>query len=519
MPRLPRLGDWLVDGAAAEQLDRFISAITDPARRERTVPTLIAAYVFVWTIYGTIAKGSQDVHFDMGEAVVWSRAVTLGTPKHPPFSAWLAGGWFSVFPCRDWAFYLLAMTMAGVALWFAWRLSMQYLSGDKLALATVLLTFVPFYNFHALKFNANTVMTPLWAFATWSFVNSFRERTFGWAALAGLAAAAVMLGKYWGLFLLLGLGISALIDPRRGTYFRSSAPWISVVVGSLAIAPHLAWVATHHFVTFSYAMNSHYDSLNDVLKSSLLYLPQALAYVCAPVLFAGLASRSVSFTTRNLVLPRDPDRQLALSILLLPLVMPPVAGLIAHSGETALWTMGGWTLLPVVLLSSPALQVSRLLTRRTIAIAIVFPFIAIAVAPIAAFLIHRKGPDNHMSDYQLLATAMEQVWHDTTDKPLKFIGGDTGLTNGIAFYAADAPVTSDIFRPDLTPWADSDRIKREGIAWVCPAADKLCLDAVMTKTAGSRVGKHVEVPISRSYMGVPSPTTRYVIVTTPPQKE
>ena len=31
----------------------------------------------------------------------------------------------------------------------------------------IALTLVPFYNFHALKFNANAVLTPLWAVATW----------------------------------------------------------------------------------------------------------------------------------------------------------------------------------------------------------------------------------------------------------------------------------------------------------------------------------------------------------------
>src|SRR5690606_33187102 len=124
-------------------------------RQGRTVPLILGLYVLVWTLYAAIAKSSQDVHFDMAEAVVWAREAWLGTPKHPPFSGWLAGLWFGVFPRQDWAFYLLAMACVGVALWFVWRLMLSSLEGDKLAVGLAMLTLVPFFNFQALKYNAN----------------------------------------------------------------------------------------------------------------------------------------------------------------------------------------------------------------------------------------------------------------------------------------------------------------------------------------------------------------------------
>lgn len=517
IPRVSCLTGWLARGVVADWLDNLILAITDPVRREYIVPLLMIVYVLLWTIYAVLAKGSQDIHFDMGETVVWSRNVTFGTPKHPPFSAWLSRAWFDIFPCADWAFYLLAMTMAGVALWCAWRLSMQYLSGDKLALATVLLTFVPFYNFHALKFNANTVMIPLWALATWSFVHSFRARTIGWAALAGIAAAGVMLGKYWGIFLLLGFGLAALIDPRRRAYFRSAAPWVSIAVGLLALAPHLVWIVAHRFVTFTYAMQSHYDPLRNVFRTSLEYIPGAIAYAAIPILITLLATRPDIETIGDTVRPGDPDRRLALSILVLPLVAPPIAGIAAHSGVTSLWTMGGLTLLPAVLLSSPLAHVSRLATRRVLAIALAAPFLAIAAAPVAAFLIHLRGPDNHMAHYRLLANAVEHVWHETTPRPLSLVGGEEPIINGIAFYAADAPSTLDIFNPGVTPWGNQARIERDGIAWICPASDLPCMKAIAARIATGPVGKRLEISISRTYLGIAGAPERYLIVTTPPR--
>ena len=111
------------------------------------------------------------------------------------------------------------MVLATFALWVAWRVSEGYLEGEKRVAGLLLLTFIPFFNFHALKYNANTVLIPLWALVTWFFLRSYETRSVFWAALAGAAAAAAMMGKYWSVFLLAGLGIAALADPRRGAIF------------------------------------------------------------------------------------------------------------------------------------------------------------------------------------------------------------------------------------------------------------------------------------------------------------
>src|SRR5262249_48740115 len=201
---------FLRTGATAV-LDRLIDALADAKRGDRAIVPVLAAYCAVWSFYGAIAKGSQDIHFDMGEMVAWSREVGFGTPKHPPFGAWLVRIWFTIFPLADWAYYLFAMVVATAALWIAWAVAGRYLTGEKRVAGLALLMLVPFFNFHALKFNANTVMMPLWAATTALFLRSYETRGVGWAALAGLAAAAAMLGKYWSVVLLLGLGIAALV--------------------------------------------------------------------------------------------------------------------------------------------------------------------------------------------------------------------------------------------------------------------------------------------------------------------
>ena len=272
--------------------ERFAEVLVDPRRRDRAVVLALLCYVALWTAYAVLAKGGQDLHFDMGELIAWSREPAFGYAKHPPFAAWLVKAWFSVFPLTDRTYYLLAVVNATVGLWIAWIVSGRHLDGEKRAAGIALLTLVPFFNFHALKFNANTVLIPLWAATTWWFLRSFETRSIAFAALAGIGAAAATLGKYWSVTLLAGLALAALADPRRRSYFASAAPWVTVAVGALVLAPHVAWLVAHDFAPFGYAVG-HVASAGfwSALVSTLGYVAGILGYIAVPIALAALAAR------------------------------------------------------------------------------------------------------------------------------------------------------------------------------------------------------------------------------------
>src|SRR5262249_53318224 len=318
-------------------LDRLIAALADPTRRERAIGPVLTAYCGRWALYGGVAKGSQDIHFDMGEMVAWSRETFWGTPKHPPFGAWLVSAWFGVFPLADWAYYLFAMVLATLALWIAWRVAGRYLDAEKRIVGVALLTLVPFFNFHALKFNANTVMIPLWAATTALFLRSYETRNPVWAVFAGLAAAAAMLGKYWSVVLLLGLGVAALADPRRRAYFGSSAPWVTIASGATVLLPHVIWLYRDGFTPFTYAMESHPGSLAQAIESGFGYLAGAAAYAALPIVITALACRPTVAALADTLWPRAADRRLALLAFVLPLMLPTLVAVIAHELVVSLW--------------------------------------------------------------------------------------------------------------------------------------------------------------------------------------
>jgi len=496
-------------------LERMLDALTDPARRERAVVWLLTAYCAAWALYGVLAKGSQDVHFDMGEMVAWSRDAGIGTPKHPPLAAWLVGAWFKIFPQADGAYYLFAMVLATFALWVAWRVSEGYLEGEKRIAGLLLLTFIPFFNFHALKYNANTVLIPLWALVTWCFLRSYETRSVLWAALAGAAAAGAMMGKYWSVFLLAGLGIAALADTRRGQYFGSAAPWVTIVVGGILFAPHVAWLVRQDFAPFTYAVVAHQSTLASSALSGLGFLLGVAGYIAPAVVLSALTTRPSVPGIADTLWPHEPARRFALIAFVAPLLLPALAALVFKVEIVSLWAMCAMTLLPVVLLSSPLVTVTRRAATWLLAVAIVFPVLMVLAAPFIAVWIHREGVPNYATHYRLLAQAIDRIWHANVDAPLRFVGSYTNIINGVSFYLPDKPSTLDIVGPPSTPWADAASVTRSGIALVCPEPEAICMH-FLNQRAGD-LPRHT-VMLSRQHWDVSDKPVRYIIVVVPPAK-
>ncbi|HYA07208.1 MAG TPA: glycosyltransferase family 39 protein [Xanthobacteraceae bacterium] len=503
-------------GAGRNPFERLFDALTDPARCERTMAFMLAGYAAVWTLYAVVAKGSQDIHFDMGEMVAWSREVTLGTPKHPPIAAWLVRAWFDVMPAVPWAYYLFAMAMATIALWIAWRVAARYLSPDKRLLGIALLTVVPFYNFHALKFNANTVLMPLWAATTWWFLRSLETRRAGWAVIAGLGAAAAMLGKYWSIFLIGGLGLAALTDPRRGSYFRSPAPWLTIAAGAAMIAPHLVWVANHDFGPFRYAFGAHPATYGVAALYAILFFGGIIAFVAAPMIINLIVTRPSMAAIGDSIWPLPGERRTAIVALVSPIFLAAFGSILLKMRIGALWTMSGMTLLPVALLSSPLVTVPRKAATAVLALAIAYPIVMLAASPMIAMVIHHEGVPNYAAHYQLIARAIERAWRARAAKPLRIVGSYSTLVNGVVFYFEEQPATLDIMTPAQTPWVDDDAIKRDGAVIVCPMPETYCIDAMNKYGARFANAEIEDVSLARRFFGALDKPVQYRIMVIPP---
>ena len=194
----------------------------------------------------------------------------------------------------------------------------------------------------------------------------------------------------------------------------------------------------------------------------------------------------------------------------MPALVAPLAGV----EITSLWSMSAWTLLPVVLLSSPLIALHRGPVLAIAATAIVLPPLMVAAAPVIATAIHRGDGAPAALHSRLLAERVAHEWRRLTDRPLRMVGGDGDLAYGVAFYLPSHPSVLPDFKLRMTPGVDLARLRREGIAVVCRAADPTC---ALPAGALGLTGTSVEAEVTRNHFGVAGRPGRYVILIVPPQ--
>ncbi|NVN85955.1 MAG: glycosyltransferase family 39 protein [Rhodopseudomonas sp.] len=502
-------------------VERWIDALLDPQRQERTVGWTLVAYAAVWTAYRAIATLPRDLHADVTELYAWSRDLAFGYDKHPPFSAFVTKAWFTLFPVSDLMFHALATFNIALTLYIAWRTMRRYMGAEKSAFGLALLMLIPFFNFIALKYNANAVLLPLWALTIHCFLRAFEQpgrrlRDLAWPALAGAFAGAAMLGKYWSIVLVASLGLAALIDPRRAALFRSPAPWLMIAVGAAVLAPHLVWLVQHHFPSFAYATSVHpAASLAGNVVDTLSYLLGCIAYVSLVLVAAYWLLRPSRAALAEIAAPADPQRRLMLLILLLLIVLPTPFALLSGIRITPLWTMPSWTLLPIVLLASPLVSVDREAVRRLAVGAALLSLTMLVLAPAVALVIHRTTPPESFEYASVLAGPIEREWQRRSDRPIQLVAGDTVLAMNTAYYLRTRTKSFD--RDDVAAIAAAAH--QYGAVLVCPATEAACLATANKIAADQPEILRGEVRVTRSLFGIEGTALRDVfMIVQPPAK-
>jgi len=252
-------------------------------------------------------------------------------------------------------------------------------------------------------------------------------------------------------------------------------------------------------------------------ESALAFCTGFLAYLAAPVVLTLIAARPGLDAIRDTLWPADDTRRTIVVAFIAPLLLAVAAAIVSRNEIVSLWSMSAATLLPIVLLSSPMVKLSRAAGIRILGIAMAFPLLMVALSPGIALVIHREGVPNYASHYRLIARAVELAWRERTTAPLRIVGSDTNIVNGIIFYMRSAPLTLNITSPGQTPWVSGDLIERDGIAMVCAAGRSACLESMMGYESRYPGAKSEEVTLARSYMGTHDQPEDYRIVTIPPQ--
>ena len=242
--------------------------------------------------------------------------------------------------------------------------------------------------------------------------------------------------------------------------------------------------------------------------AALGYFGGSLGYVALPVILVLAAARPNRAVLADMIWPRDTERRLAAAAFWMPFLLPALGAIASGTEITSLWSMPAWTLLPVLLLSSPQVTWREIDTKRVLLLAIALPLVMLIASPFIAMMVQRQGPAPAAAQAELLARQIEREWNQVTPQPLAFIGGDEEIAYDVAAYAADRPRAL----PGMTP--DATELRHAGQVLVCFASDATCKTAAAT-LPGARV---IESTIVRNFWRFPGKPQNYTIVVVPPRR-
>lgn len=503
-PRWRRLSDVWLDGV----------------ERGWAIPAFIVTFVAVWMTFLVVGYQNGDLHPDVLESWTLGRELAWGNPKHPPLIGWIARAWTTIFPLTDWSFHLLAMVNSALALWFVDLISRRFVRGDKRAIILLLAIFLPAYQLHAERFNANSILLSTWALAIYCFLRSFETLSFRWAVAAGAAAALAMMGKYYSVFLIAGFIVAAIAHPQRRAYFTSAAPWVSTISGLVALSPHLWWLATTGFTPYEYAMVSHRGLSGPVaVWEASKYVLSNFGYLLLPAVIWALMIRASLRRFVSGMANLNSGLVLLAWIFAATIFVPPMVSVALGSDLPPIWNLQAVFLAVVIAVASVKFEIERFDSENLSLAVVAFFVIALLAAPIHAFYRNTNGFDWNRNFLSAAANEMTSLWYRHSDSPFEAVSGDDALAFAAAFYSPDHPYYKRPFQFQYTWGLPRRTTLDKGWAAMCFADDPPCLTWMDRVVKLSDMVIRSEFKLQASLWGQPGVTATVVALVAPPLKE
>jgi hypothetical protein len=459
--------------------------------RTLTLPhTEIAAwclfYVLAFTATQLLSHGPGDLVNDTLEAAMWGQHPALGYSKHPPFWAWIAHGWFKVFPFEDWSAYLLAAVNAAVGLVCSWRVAARFLSAERAMGAVLGLMLSATYVCFAQRFNANTVLVSLWPATLLAALRGMERNRLIDGVLAGLLAAACLLSKYYSLLFLVSMFASAGVFARSAKVYTSRAAITCYSVTALCIVPHLIWLWQNDFLPLHYAWIAGHRAWIASFRESGLFILAAAGFVGTGTVLYLAVARFPLWRLPSVLASGFTGKRKAFAILIFGIEASTIAcGLIFSSAVRPVYAIPMAFLVPIWIAMADVPFNAQSLKRMRVAVLAVF-LGCLALAPVMGLAFTRLNVRLAVQPRDELADFITTEWHHRFDRPLRIVAGDEDYAISAPFYSSDHPdyligfdwrVLADFgmhlshgpadFDYRLSPWLNPDAVRREGMVIVC----------------------------------------------------
>ncbi len=443
---------------------------------------LIAAFVLALTLHGYLSRPTLDRYGDMYENYAWGALWQWGYFKHPPFFGWETAAWFLIFPHRDFWYFLLSGVNAGMALVAVWRIAARFGATGFQVLVLALAMVMPPISFVGLNFNANSAMTPIWAWLFLFYLRGLERGRLVDAAVTGVLAAVAMLTKYHSAVMLAALLLHALMDGQARKLLFSWFGLVAVAGFAVVLAPHIFWLVGNDFLPITYAAHQD-DGEGPNLADSALFLVTPIGYSAISILIArsmrnvrdSFAFLPVSGVTE---LRASVEGRALIAFAVWPLLLTVLAGYLAGAELSAVWGIPFYTAYAVILALLVPSAYHEMRLRRAIGAIVLFLVIIVAVAPFW-YRQELKIDGYYTAPLSDVAAEVDQRWEAAGGKPKAIVYGLTVLSNAVSFYSRnDLKALEDNSFETSKAYVTREQALQRGLIGLCQHGDDSCAAAV-----------------------------------------
>jgi len=231
--------------------------------------------IALWRIY---IAANLPLSVDEAYYVAWSKSPDWGYWTKPPLIAWGIG--LARFFCGESAICVRSTTLIAFPLTSCIMLVLAWRMGQSLKLACILgLLFatIPLSSFYGIAATTDAFLLLMWASSMLCLWLALEGKYWAWPVL-GLVFGLGLLAKYT----MVVFGASALLillHPQWRSHWRTSGPYLALLVAMLVFSPNVYWNISHQMPTFQHTADIsqgsnqyglHWDTLGTFLAEQVL---------------------------------------------------------------------------------------------------------------------------------------------------------------------------------------------------------------------------------------------------------
>ena len=390
--------------------------------------------LILWSIVPLVRN---SLPMDTQEAIIWGRDYLLGTPKHPPFSGYLAYPFYLLCGKSMFSMYLLSQICIALGVFYIWRLAKIFVGANKAVIAAMLQFGIIYYNFSSAEYNVNVVSIALWPICAFYFWQAYRyDKWKDWILFAVFAAANI-LNKYTGGVLLLALALFVVCDKDARQVIAKPKAYIAGIIAFCLLIPHLYWLMKTDFVSFDYIVRrSHGGKFSDSLWGHIIYPAK---FIGAQILFTAAAWISYACyyvkSEKEKITHNKSQTNFVLCCGFVPLIVFLVIAVINGEPLKSMWGFPICFMLGIGLFYFAPIKLNTKLYNKFFCTMCGW---SVLFALVYAIQCSVTTSEKFRLDNKKLVQKIEQLWQEETKgKPLKYIGASEWYADMVALYAKE----------------------------------------------------------------------------------